>query len=224
MLRIANQLKDLVSSNVTSALDALSDPGKMLHKLQREVEESIIALEGDRARSRQRITQLEAQLTQNEMREADWSDKARAAMQGGNEDLARQTLMAREDCRELIARTSADLSEAQADLAGIEGAIRELEIKREDARQRAQDQAAAEKRDGKGGSICSPPSTDQRLERISRLERRTEFATDGVAQSRDQAAVNREIEAMQRASTIEAELDSMRGGPAPAKRGRRKAG
>ena len=74
-----------------------SNPAKLLNRLQREIEEAIISLAGERTRTAQKKKRLEASLTQNEMREADWSDKAKTAMDHGREDLARQALMARED-------------------------------------------------------------------------------------------------------------------------------
>ncbi len=220
MLRVAIQLKDIIASNVTSAIDAASNPAKMLHRLQREIEESIMALEGERSSVLRRRAQLEAQLTQNELREAAWSDKAKVAMDNGNEDLARQALMAREDCRELVEQIKSDMAQTTSDLSEIEEAIRELEVKREDARERVKDQAAADERSGSGGA---PSKTDEQLDRISQLERRTEFATEEVAQSRGHAAVNREIEEMRRKTAIDAELEALRDGSAPAKRSRRKA-
>ncbi len=223
MLRVAIQLKDIIASNVTSAIDAASNPAKMLHRLQREIEESIMALEGERSSVVRRRAQLEAQLTQNELREAAWSDKAKVAMDNGNEELARQALMAREDCRELVEQIKSDMAQATSDLSEIEEAIRELEMKREDARERAKDQAAADERSGSGGSGGAPSKTDEQLDRISQLERRTEFATEEVAQSRGHAGINREIEEMRRKTAIDAELDALRGDSAPAKRPRRKA-
>ncbi len=95
MFRVAIQIKELISSNVTSVIEAASNPAKMLTMLQREIEESIIALTGERTRVSQAKRRLEASLVQNELREADWSDKAKVAMDHGREDLARQALLAR---------------------------------------------------------------------------------------------------------------------------------
>ncbi|MFM7378214.1 MAG: PspA/IM30 family protein [Erythrobacter sp.] len=95
MFRIAIQIKELISSNVTSAIESASNPAKMLTLLQREIEESIINLTGEHTRVSQTKRRLEASLTQHDLREADWSDKAKTAMDHGREDLARQALLAR---------------------------------------------------------------------------------------------------------------------------------
>ena len=222
MLRVAIQVKELISSNVTSAIEAASNPAKMLVKLQREIEEAIINLEGERTRTRQRKTRLEASLTQNEMREADWSDKAKTAMDHDREDLARQALMAREDCRETIATLKDDIAKADADLAEIDAAVKELEAKREDTREQAKAQAAADAESC--GSSGGASKAERHLDHISRLEKRTEFATEDHASGRANASVDREIEEMRRASTVDAELEKLKGGSkATAKRTRKKA-
>ena len=210
MFRVAIQVKELISSNVTHVIDGASNPAKMLHRLQREIEEALIALEGERTRARRRKDRLEGELLQTEMREAAWSDKARVAMDHDREDLARQALLAREDCRKTIERLKDDLENVEADLAEIEDAISELETKREETRERARDQRAAD------GEACSTAgavrasAADQHLERISRLEKRTDFATDETAAPRGHASIDREIEEMRRDSAIESELAAMR--------------
>jgi len=132
MLHVAVQIKELISSNVTSAVEAASNPFKMLMNLQREIEEAIISLQRERTLASQRKTRLEAQLTQQELLEASWSDKAKTAMNHDREDLARQALMAREDCAAAITKIKDDIATADADLSEIDSAMAELEAKRED--------------------------------------------------------------------------------------------
>lgn len=222
MFRVAIQVKELISSNVTSAIEAASNPAKMLNQLQREIEEAIIALEGERTKTRQQKKRLEASLTQNEMREADWSDKAKAAMDHGREDLARQALLAREDCREAIAQLKEDIDKADADLAEIDEAIAELEAKREDTREQARAHADADST-ACGGTGGKASKAERHLNRISTLEKRAEFATEDSASACTNASVEREIDEMRRASSIDAEIEKLKGGTkAPAKRAPRK--
>ncbi|MBV7259040.1 PspA/IM30 family protein [Erythrobacter crassostreae] len=224
MLRVAIQVKELISSNVTSALDSMSSSAKMLHQLQREIEEAIIALEGERTKTERNLKRLKATLTQNEMREADWGDKAKAAMDHDREDLARQALMAREDCREAIASGKDDIAKAKADLKEIDEAVKELEAKREETREQAKAQSAADA-DKSGCSDAGASTAEKRLNRVSQMEKRTEFATEDTASARTNASVDREIDEMRRASTVDAELAALKGGAkkAPAKRARKKA-
>ncbi len=219
MFRIAIQIKELISSNVTSAIESASNPAKMLTLLQREIEESIITLTGEHTRVTQTKRRLEASLTQHELREADWSDKAKTAMDHGREDLARQALLAREDCRQTMVRLKDEIAAADANLAEIDAAVRELEVKRDETRAQAKAQMAADEaaRTGSGGGSAS--RAEAHLNRINTLGQRAHFAAEDEAPLRTNASVEREIEEMRRASAIEAELAALKAGtPAPAKK------
>jgi len=223
MFRVAIQIKELISSNVTSAVEAASNPAKMLTLLQREIEESIIALTGERTRVSQTRKRLEISLTQHELKEADWSDKAKTAMDHGREDLARQALLAREDCRQAVARLKDEIAETDASLAEIDGAMRELEAKRDETRQQAKAQMAADQASRPAGGSAS--RAEAHLNRIATLEQRAHFATEDEVPARTNASVESEIEAMRRASAIEAELAALKAAaPAPAKKAGSKKG
>ncbi|WP_298307957.1 PspA/IM30 family protein [uncultured Erythrobacter sp.] len=222
MLRAAIQLKDIVSSNVTALVESAANPSKLLHNLQREIEASIIALESDKRKAEQRLADLEARRYQTQFREADWGDQAKVAMDAGDEALARQALLAREDCRQLLDNTEQNLKTAKSELESISKAVEELNIKREDVRQRSADQLAADGSDGICGSSAHS-KTDKRLDKISKLQRRAEFATDDVSPSISEVAVSRDIEEMRRERAVQEELDALRGGPAPKKSARRKS-
>jgi phage shock protein A len=210
MFRVAIQIKELISSNVTSAIETASNPAKMLTLLQREIEESIISLTGDRTRVTQNKRRLEASLTQHALKEADWGDKAKIAMDHGREDLARQALLAREDCRQAIARLKNEIAAADASLAEIEAAIRELEAKREETRAQAKAQAAADEAARAGASGGAASRAEAHLGRINTLSQRAQFATEDEASARSNASVESAIEEMRRASAIEAEMEAMR--------------
>ncbi|MEM9310912.1 MAG: PspA/IM30 family protein [Pseudomonadota bacterium] len=226
MMRVAIQVKELISSNVTSVIESASNPAKMLSLLQREIEESIIALQRERTLADRRKTRLQAELTQQETREADWSDKAKTAMDHGREDLARQALIAREDCTATIAKIKEDLDSCGNDLVEVDQAIADLEAKREETREQARNQMAADAQNAPAGTSGAATSkADSHISRISELEKRAEFATEEHAGKRAHASVDAEIEEMRRASKIDAELAAMKNGgakKAPARKGRAK--
>lgn len=209
MFRVAIQIKELISSNVTSVIEAASNPAKMLTLLQREIEESIIALTGERTRVAQAKRRLEASLVQNDLREADWSDKAKIAMDNGREDLARQALLAREDCRQAIARLKDEIAGTDASLAEIDAAMRELEAKREETRAQAKAQMAADQASA-GGAAGAASRAEAHLNRIATLEQRAHYAVEDELAARTNASVDREIEEMGRARAIDAEVEAMR--------------
>ncbi len=219
MFRVAIQIKELISSNVTSAIEAASNPAKMLTMLQREIEESIISLTGERTRVTQAKRRAEASLTQHELKEADWADKAKTAMEHGREDLARQALLAREDCRQAIAQHKADIASADANLAEIDAAVRELEAKREETRLQAKAQMAADHAASGASTVGGGSSrAEAHLNRIATLEQRAQFATEDEIPARTSASVDREIDEMRRISAIEAELAALKAASAPARK------
>ncbi len=222
MLRVAIQVKELISTNVTSALDSMSSSAKVLHQLQREIEEGIIALEGERTKTERNLKRFKAELAQNELREADWSDKAKSAMDHDREDLARQALLAREDCRETISKSKNDIAKAKADLKEIDEAVKELEAKREETREQAKAQSAADA-ETKGCGVTGVSTAEKRLNRVSEMEKRAEFATEDTAGARTSASVDREIGEMRRASAVDAELAAMKTPAAPKRAPRKKA-
>lgn len=221
MFHVAIQVKELISSNVTHLIDNASNPAKVLHRLQREIEEAVITLGKERTLNRRAATRLETALAQNEKREADWNDKAKIAMNHDREDLARQALMAREECRETIGSLKEELAKNKADGEEIDAAIGELEAKREDVREQARAQIAADAdiaSTGTPGIVAS--KADQQLSRIAVLEKRADFATEDHAEKRGHAGVDREIEEMRRQSAIDAEIAAMK--PTSTKRTARK--
>ena len=218
MVHIAIRVRELVSSNVSSAIDRASNPAKMLAHLQREIEEALIGLHGDIAKARRQKERKLADLDKASWTESDWSDKAQVAMDHDREDLARQALMAREDCRSSIAAMKGDIEALDAGIAEMEDAERQLEAKREDVRQRLADQRAA---DGKSGPAAPASRTERRMDQIDALEKRTSFATEESAKDCTNASVEREIEEMRRSRKIEEELAAMKSGgkSKPAKKG-----
>ena len=209
MVHIAIRVRELVSSNVSSAIDSASNPAKMLAHLQREIEEALIGLHGDIAKARRQKERKLADLDKASWTESDWSDKAQVAMDHDREDLARQALMAREDCRSSIAAMKEDIEALDVGIAEMEDAERQLEAKRADVRQRLADQRAA---DGKSGPAAPASRTERRMDHIDALEKRTAFATEEGAKDCTNASVEREIEEMRRARKIDEELAAMRAG------------
>lgn len=223
MFRIAIQVKELISSNVTSALDAAANPAKMLGKLQREIEEALISLTGEVAKAKRQQERLGTALTQADLEKADWSDKAKVAMDNGREDLARQALHAREDCRLSMERMKNEAEQLKADLKEMGKVYAELEAKRDDLRTKLADERTAQSgsAENSGGSGYAQRTAD-RIDYLNKLEKRVEFVSGETTACRGDATVSREIEEMRLERKIDQELDALRGSdkaePAPARK------
>ncbi|RZA18382.1 MAG: hypothetical protein EOP02_20210, partial [Proteobacteria bacterium] len=80
MAGIAAQISALISGNLAGLLEDSAEPEKMLRLLRTEIEESIIALQGNLTRANRQHGRLEGQLTALELDAAGWPEKARIAI------------------------------------------------------------------------------------------------------------------------------------------------
>lgn len=211
MVRIAIQVKELISSNLTSALDGATNPVKMLAQLQREIEEALISLTGDISKARRQKDRLDAEQVRAESRIGEWNEKAKVAMDHRREDLARQALLAREDCRAGIEEIKQDIATLDDELTAMHEAEIQLEAKRDNVRARMADLRAA---DGNASGIAARSGdsnrVSKRMQHIEELEKRTDFAADDQDYRSRNASVDREIEEMSRDRAVDEELAAMR--------------
>ena len=211
MFRIAIEVRDLISSNVSSALDRASDPAKLLLRLQREIEEALVGLTGEMSKARRYTVRLAARLEDTRGQIDEWQDKAKSAMNKGREDLARQALIAREDTRLAASKIEKEIAAVEASLIDMQEVEIQLEAKRDDVRMRLADQLAADRLAPVASRSDSGDRTvDRRLGQIEALEKRTGYALDGSQAAARKAAVNRELDDMRRESAVDSELAALR--------------
>src|SRR5687767_11059732 len=96
MRHIAIHIKELTGSNLNALVGAASNPVKMLRLLQSELQESVITLQGDLTRAQRQAERLETGAAQLASKAAEWTGKAKTAMDHKREDLARAALLTRE--------------------------------------------------------------------------------------------------------------------------------
>ena len=211
MFRIAIEVRDLISSNVSSALDRASDPAKLLLRLQREIEEALVGLTGEMSKARRYTMRLAARLEDTRGQIDEWQDKAKSAMNKGREDLARQALIAREDTRLAASKIEEEIAAVEASLIDMQEVEIQLEAKRDDVRMRLADQLAADRLAPVASRSDSGDRTvDRRLGQIEALEKRTGYALDGSQAAARKAAVDRELDDMRRESAVDSELAALR--------------
>lgn len=213
------QIRNLVSSNVTAAVESASDPAKMLRQLQREIEEALIGLEGEISRGTRQHARHLAKAEQLDASVDDWNAKAKTAMDHDREDLARGALLARED-----AKVQAEAERKQAD--ALEASLEEFKSNREaldaklaDIRARHAELSVAS-RSANAPSGAGDSKADRMMDRIDQMERRIGFAApEGEAKS--PAAIEAELAALARDKTVDADLAALKSGtekPATRKR------
>ncbi|MWV28977.1 PspA/IM30 family protein [Aurantiacibacter rhizosphaerae] len=198
----------LLSSNVESMLDKATDPRKLMLLLRSEIEDELVALQGERTKTHRDADRLEAAAKAKADVAEERTGKAKLAVDKGRQDLARSALLTRESERKLAAELQAEAEETRAEVARIDSAIAELEAKREDTLARLDAMPAP------SAKACTAPSrptrADGRLDRVEAMEQRIDFTTSRAADPVP-ANVDEEIARLEQESAIEAELAAMQG-------------
>ncbi len=134
MANLFKRISDVIAANLNDLVDRVEDPERMIKQLIREMEENIAsAREGviDAVASEKQLAkELEHQRRQAE----DWQQRARRAMEAGNETLAREALLRRKEHDGIVANLEASWQSARRSSERLKTQLRALEAKLEEAR------------------------------------------------------------------------------------------
>lgn len=226
-MRIVIQVRELVASNVTHMVQSSTNPVKMLKLLRSEIEESDIALHGEIGTLQRRRERALASAKKFQAEAAEWSDKAKIAMDHGREDLARSALLAREESNLRAQQSRDEAADLENQIAEAQDALTQLAAKLEETKAKLRDETARHQDSAPGAAAGTAAGSraDSRMDRISTLERRVDHAlSESAGSGKSNAAVDAEIAAMRRDSAVEAELEKLRSGGAAKPAKKRKAG
>ncbi|MGB7654111.1 MAG: PspA/IM30 family protein [Novosphingobium sp.] len=213
MFEIAVRIRELTSSNLNSLVGSATSPAKMLRLLQLELEEAIIALTGDHTRALRRSRDAAAQAAAQDAAAADWQDKAKLALAGGRDDLARGALGEKENAKAAAAALRTAAIDAEAEQAALAEAIAGLEAKLDETRTRLRAEQA--KADPKSAPSPAAAKVNGRVDtlhdRIATLEKRIDFAAAGeTSPAASAASLDSELAAMKREAAVDDELAALK--------------
>lgn len=219
MLHIAVQVKELVSSNLNTLVETATNPVRMLRLLQHELQEYVVALQGDFTRAQRRADRLAGEAAKLDRAAADWTGKAQVAMDHKREDLARAALLTREQAAADAARLRADAETAGGEAREIARAIADLEAKLAETQTRlAEETARAQAQAPAAAAAAGTTRSERMLDRVATLEKRVGFATERRAKAATPSAatVEAEIEQLARDARVSEELAAMKAAAKPA--------
>jgi phage shock protein A len=133
---IFSRITDIFKANVNDALDKAEDPEKMIKQMVLEMEESVnkSTLAVAQAVANQKSIEKRMRLAQSN--ESTWHDKAKKALEAGNEDLAKQALTK----KSMFTKQAQDLeptyNSAKASAEELRAEVDQLKSKLEEARMR----------------------------------------------------------------------------------------
>jgi phage shock protein A len=134
MASLFQRISDVIAANLNDMVDRVEDPERMIKQLIREMEENVnSAREGviDAVASEKQL----AKELDNQRRQAEeWQDRARLALESGNEALAREALMRKKEHDGIAANLQSSCDSAKRTSERLKSQLRALEMKLEEAR------------------------------------------------------------------------------------------
>jgi len=215
MFEIAVRVKELASSNINNLVEKAASPAKMLRLLQLEIEEAIIALVRDAARTERRGRDAETSARAHDKAAKDWMDKAKLALSKDREDLARGALAEREKAEAGANAARQAQRDAEAEAAALRSAIADLESKLSETRTRLRAEQAAQAASApaeaaRQGAVAASGKVDALGDRIATLEKRIDFAQASEDSGAKAASLDEELAALSREARLDDELAALK--------------
>jgi phage shock protein A len=134
MANLFKRISDVLTANLNDLVDRVEDPERMIKQLIREMEENVnSAREGvidALASEKQLAKELDSQRRQAD----DWYNRARRALETGNETLAREALLRKKEHDGIVANLQASWESSRRTSERLKAQLRALETKLEEAR------------------------------------------------------------------------------------------
>ena len=134
MANLFKRISDVLTANLNDLVDRVEDPERMIKQLIREMEENVnSAREGvidALASEKQLAKELDSQRRQAD----DWYNRARRALETGNEMLAREALTRKKEHDDIVANLQASWESSRRTSERLKAQLRALETKLEEAR------------------------------------------------------------------------------------------
>jgi phage shock protein A len=213
-----SRISDVVSANINDLLDRAEDPEKMVKLLVVEMEEHVEQAREGVSKAIAGEKQLETNLKKNRAAADDWHVKAKAAIERGDEDLARKCLERKKEFEKIADSLTPQWEVSRKASDSLKADFRRLEEKLEEARRKRDvlvaRQLAAEAQK-EVASVAPAMSRAQRsFSKFDRMESKIE-QMEAEAQailelSDDRRSLDREIADRERSAEVDAELAALK--------------
>lgn len=215
---ILDRAKRIFKANINAALSKAEDPEKMLTQIVSDMQEQIVKVRQQVAAAIADQKKIEKQWRQYEEEAKTWQERAKLALQKGNEELARQALERKNQARELADEFKIQLDKQTAAVEQLKESLRDLEMKVEEARRKKnlliarQKRAEAQKRIHDTIAGMKEGSAFEAFERMSQkvdeIEAQAEAAEELAAEREDKDLEKKFRELT--ASSVDEELEKLK--------------
>ena len=212
---IFSRTRDIVAANMTELLDRAEDPARMIRMIILEMEETLVEVRAQAARSIADGKEMRRAITRLDELQASWTEKAELALSKDREDLARAALGERQKAadmalglRDEIAVIEATLKGYEADIAKLQGKLREARARQNAIATRIESAVTR----AKTSEVLNGNRTEDAFSRFAVLERRADFA-EGRADALGMTgpkSLEEEIADLRASDSVDAELEAMK--------------
>jgi phage shock protein A len=212
------RISDLLSANVNDLLDRAEDPEKMVKLLVVEMEEHVETARQGVTKAIAGEKQLETNLLKNRQEAEQWQAKAKAALDRGDEDLARKCLQRKKDFERIADSLMPQWEGARKASDALKADFRRLEEKLEEARRKrdvliARKLAAEAQKEvaGVAPAISKAQRSFSKFDRMeSKIEQMEAEAKAILELSTEHTDLGREVENRQREAEVDDELAALK--------------
>lgn len=210
-MKTLKRFKNIVSSNLNSALNSLENPEKMIHLMISELEETLSQVKRTKASHQKEKIILEKDLEDLKARIERWDSRAKLAVEKGKDDLAREALNEKRECEIKVNKIYEDLKSYESILMSDDESVAQLATKLKEIKEK---QAALVRRaknaktKKKVESALKVSESFEIGEKFNELEARIEQMENEV--NLDHSSNIDEFEKLEIDSEIEAELEKLK--------------
>lgn len=165
MANLFKRISDVLTANLNDLVDRVEDPERMIKQLIREMEENVNSAREGVIDALASEKQLAKELDHQRRQADDWYNRARRAMENGNETLAREALMRKKEHDDIVSNLQASWESAKRTSERLKAQMRALETKLEEARL-------------KKGSLVARQRAAQAREQMDRVSDRFQTGLD----------------------------------------------
>jgi len=212
---VFSRAKDIFAANMTELLDRAEDPARMIRMIIIEMEETLVEVRATAARSIADIKEMRRALGKLDQLQSSWTEKAELALSRDRDDLARAALAERQNAAEMAEGLREEIGQIEQVLRGYEADIAKIQGKLREAR--ARQNAIATRLESavtraKARELIHGGRTQDAFSRFDILERRADFAEGraealGLTGPKD---LEEELAELRAAEKVDADLAAMK--------------
>lgn len=217
-MAIFQRISDVLKANINDLIDRAENPEKMVKQIIIDMEEQLTGATQALGQAMASEKQAQRQLEQAKASSQDWENKAKLALQNGNEELARRALESKVNMDKSIAQFQATYDSISQQTAQMRDNVQVLRSKLDEARARQNLLIArarmADAQKGIATSISGANSTSA-FSKLDKMERKiegkeaeaaafSEMAGDAMQDTID------EFKAMETNAAVDSELERLK--------------